>query len=193
MAGEIRERQGMLAASTNGQPTGDDVIDLNDDSLHIEGPEPRELDDSGVDPVHQDRWGTLENLIDGFVEAFNAHDLDGMMALFSHDVELPGLGGDAFGFPDTIGSVWNRRPNAILTRGLLEDEPVTVVWDVDDHGVWQRVALFCYDATDDRIGLVELIDDAGAAHDAETAEPEHEVVEGATWDEWYEGVDFADA
>lgn len=188
MTGEIRERQGMLAATTNGQPTGDDVIDLTDDSLHIEGSEPAELDDSSVDAVHQARWGVLENLIDAFVEAFNAHDLDGMTALFAGDVELPGLGGDAVGFSDTIGSVWDRRPNAILTRGLLSDEPVTVVWDVDEHGVWQRIALFCYEATDERIGLIELIDEPSAAHDAETAEPEHEAVEGATWDEWYEGA-----
>lgn len=192
MAGEIRQRQGMLAPSTNGHgpegPDGDDVLDLTDDSLHIEGYEPFELDDRGVDAVHQERWGTLENLIDAFVEAFNAHDLDGMEALFSGDVELPGLGGDAAGFPGTIESVWHRRPNAILTRGLLGEEPVTVVWDVDEGGTWQRVALFCYEAIDEQIGLIELIDDAAAAYDAETGEPEHEAVEGATWDEWYEGA-----
>ncbi len=170
-------------------PAGTEVLDLTDDTLHIEGSEPPPLDDSDVDPVHQDRYGDLENLIDAFVEAFNAHDVDGMVDLFTADVELPGLGGELSGFREAVDAIRGRRPHAILTRGLLDDEPVTVVWDVDAGGGWRRIALFGYDRAEDRIGLVEVIDDADLAAEAETVEPEHEVAEGALWAEWYEGAD----
>lgn len=191
MAGESRRGRGALEAGSNGQVSEAEVLDLTDEGLHIEGYETSPLDDGEVDTVHQDRYGALENLIDAYVDAFNAHDLDGMTTLFADDVELPGLGGDTAGFPETIGSVWQRRPNAILTRGLLGEEPVTVVWDVDGHGTWQRIALFCYDTAGDAIGLIELIDDASVAEDVETGRPERDLAEGATWDEWYEGAEPA--
>ena len=196
MGADIRQqresRRRAATAHTNGHEADSEVLDLTDDSLHIESADPPPLDDSDVDLDHQQRYGTLENLIDGFAEAFNAHDLDGMVGVMSDDVELPGLGTDAAGFREAMDSVWERRPNAILTRGLLVEEPVTVVWDVDEHGGWQRLALFGYDLVDDCIGLVELIDDGGLAAEVETMEPEPELAEGATWDEWYEGADSAD-
>lgn len=195
MSADIRQqretRRRAATAETNGHGPHE-VIDLTDDGLHIESADPPPLDDSDVDPVHQDRYGPLENLIDGFVDAFNAHDLDGMTGLLSDDVELPGLGGDGDGFREAMDAIWERRPNAILTRGLLVEEPVTVVWDVDEHGGWQRLAVLTYDLADDRIGLVELIDDGALAVDVDTVEPEPEVAEGAVWDEWYEGADTAD-
>ncbi|MDP8961386.1 MAG: hypothetical protein M3N32_07230 [Actinomycetota bacterium] len=161
------------------------------DGIHLEEPDAMPLEEQYVDLEHVARYGSLEDLIDGFIDAYNAHDFDVLFELLAEDSELPGLGNDRSGFSAAVGAFWDERPNAVLTRGLLEDRPVAVLWDMGDGDGWSRVALFAFDSADDdsEIGLVELIDDAAAIETAETGEPEHDVAEGVRWAEWYEGAD----
>lgn len=182
--------------------------DLDRDGLHVEelgaaGPVgevgdgaidelgPPRLDEQYVDVEHVARYGTLEELIDAFVDAYNAHDLDTLLELLSEDAELPGVGIDVEGFPVAVVSMWEERPNAVLTRGLLGEQPVTVLWDVAEAGAWARVALLTFELADEdgELGLVELLDDPTAIESAETDEPEPDLAEGARWEEWYEGED----
>lgn len=182
-------RAGNLGGEPPSVELGLDSIDR--DGIHLEEPYAIPLEEQHVDLEHVARYGGLEDLIDGFVDAYNAHDFDTLVELLAEDSELPGLGNDRSGFSSAVEGFWDERPNAVLTRGLLEDRPVAVLWDMSDGDGWSRVALFAFDNADDdsEIGLVELIDDAPAIEMAETDEPEHDVPEGVRWAEWYEGAD----
>ncbi len=164
---------------------------IDRDGIHVEEPDKLPLDEQYVDLEHVARYGSLEDLIDGFVEAYNAHDLEGVTDLLAPDAELPGLGHDLAGFPSAIERLWDERPNAVLTRGRLEERPVAVLWDVGEGGAWVRVALLDFDGSDDdgQLELVELIDDAVTVEQAQADAPEPDLVEGARWEEWYEGDD----
>lgn len=152
---------------------------------------PPRLEDQFVDVEHVARYGTLEQLVDGFVDAYNAHDLDTLLELLSEDVELPEMGIDIEGFPVAVTTMWEEHPNAVLTRGLLGEQPVTVLWDVAEAGAWTRVAVLTFELADDdgQLGLVELLEDATLVESAEADEPEPDLAEGARWEEWYEGED----
>jgi hypothetical protein len=149
------------------------------------------LEEQVVDGEHIARYGSLEELVDGFADAYNARDLDSLLELLAEDVELPGLGIDLEGFPVAVVAMWEERPNAVLTRGLLGEQPVTVLWDVGEAGTWSRVGLLTFELADDdgELGLVELLDDPSAVETAETDEPESDLPEGTRWEEWYEGED----
>lgn len=176
------------------------VLDLDAierEGLHIEDPDAGPVDDDlGSDLQHLARYGSLESVIDGFIEAYNAHDLDGVLEVLAEDCELPGLGGDPQGFSRACDDMWDQRPHALLTRGLVDDQPVAVLWDVctgmptrSANGRWERVGLFVFDRADrdDAIGLIEAIEDPAALEAAETDDPADDLVEGARWEEWYEG------
>lgn len=182
-------RAGELRGEPLGVELGFDRVDR--EGIHLEEPDAIRLEEQYVDVDHVARYGGLEDLIDGFIDAYNAHDFDSLFELLADEVELPGLGIDRSGFSAAVEGFWDERPNAVLTRGLLEDRPVAVLWDMGDGDVWCRVTLFAFDSADDEdeIGLVELIDDATAIEAAETDEPEPDVPEGVRWGEWYEGAD----
>ncbi len=164
--------------------------------LHVDVPDASTVED----PDALDPYGDLEALIDGFVECFNARDLDGAVQVLSEDVELPGLGDD-----DAAGALvrcWEARPNAVLTRGVLEDEPdtdgwwtqpVAVQWDLDGDGAWVRAGLFTFDRDDGAdggtIGLVEYVGDVAVLDDARAEPPDGELVAGGVWAQWEEGSD----
>lgn len=160
------------------------------ESCHIDVPE-AELDDG--DATDGDGDGSFDELVEAFVEAYNAHDLDVMIGLFAADVELPGIGNDADGFAAAISDVWDRRPLSILTRGELDGRPAAVFWDVNDEGQWdgpwRRLAFLTFEPSDDgeNLGLMELVDDGTQAEDVNTSPPEPELAEGSRWAEWYEG------
>ncbi len=184
MADEMRNRTGEAEVALT-----IDLQDIEGDGLHIE--EPGDGDEEpatdGLDGDHT--YDTLGSLIDGFAEAYNAHDLESVTELLAPDAELPGLGHDLAGFPSAIERLWDERPNAVLTRGRLEERPVAVLWDVGEGGAWMRVALLDFDGSDDdgQLELIELIDDAVTVEQAQADAPEPDLVEGARWEEWYEG------
>jgi hypothetical protein len=155
-------------------------------------------DGSHTDPTHTDRYGSLETLIDAFIEAFNAHDLERALELLAPDAELPGVGGDVAGFGGVVARCWEERPHAILTRGVLPDpeivwdgQPVAVLWDVGDQGGWARSALLTFDgADDDQLGVIEYVGDPSLIEQTEADDPEPDLPEGASWREWDEGAEL---
>ncbi|MGH3440763.1 MAG: nuclear transport factor 2 family protein [Nitriliruptorales bacterium] len=160
------------------------------EACHVDLPEV-EIDDEDATDGNGD--GSFDELVEAFVEAYNGHDLDAMIALFAEDVELPGIGTDADGFAAAISDVWERRSTSILTRGVLDDTPAAVFWDVNDEGQWdgpwRRLAFLTFEPSDDgeSVGLIELVDDGTQAEDVVTSHPEPELAEGSRWAEWYEG------
>ncbi|MBW3577806.1 MAG: hypothetical protein KY462_08735 [Actinobacteria bacterium] len=176
-----------------------DLDPVDRQALHLET-DPTRIDDSDSDREHLARYGRLEDLIDAFVEAYNAHDVDRVVELLSDDAELPGLGDDVAGFIRACGTLWDQRPHAILTRGLLDDEPVAVLWDIGERSepavasdIWTRMALLCFDRAgdgdEDTLGLIEGVDDPASLEAVDTDSPDPDLVEGARWREWDEGAD----
>ncbi len=176
-----------------------DLDPVDRQALHVET-DPTRIDDSDSDGEHLARYGRLEDLIDAFVEAYNAHDADRVVDLLSDDAELPGLGDDVAGFIRACDVLWDQRPHAILTRGLLDDEPVAVLWDIGERSepavasdIWTRIALLCFDGAgdgdEDTLGLIEAVDDPASVDAVDTDRPDPDLVEGARWREWEEGAD----
>lgn len=159
----------------------DDEIDVDAASL-----EPRVAD------------ADLESLRDEFVDAFNARDLEAVLALVRADVECSDRGvSDARGLGDELSAIWARSPGALLTRGFLDAEPCAVAWLPDEDGCWTRAALvrLGLDGTQtDRplIDAVALPDDPDSLERAEADDPDgEELDEGAAWSEWDAGEDPA--
>ena len=154
-----------------------DAVELDDDDDQQSEPF-----DGGV--------ADLETLRDEFVDAFNARDLDAVVALAHEEIECPDIHGDGVGaLSEELAAIWERSPGAILTRGFLEGEPCAVAWLPDEDGTWVRASLVCLDGTDGLISLVTLPDDADALDRAEAEDPAgEEPEEGADWTEWDSGA-----
>jgi hypothetical protein len=135
--------------------------------------------------------GTLEALRDEFVDAFNARDLDALLALVDRDVDLPDLDGDgARAFAEALEGIWERSPGALLTRAFLDEAPCAVAWLPDEDGCWSRAALVSLDHDDGLLSLVGLPDDADALDRAEAEDPSgDEIEEGSDWAEWDTGAE----
>ena len=131
----------------------------------------------------------LETLRDEFVDAFNARDLDSVLALAHPDVECPDIRGDgAAALAEELMAIWERSPGALLTRAFLDGEPCAVGWLPDEDGEWARAALVCMDGADGLISVVTLPDDADSLDRAEAEDPAGEPPEeGSDWREWDSG------
>lgn len=148
-----------------------------------------DMDDESTTSTLTDTAVDLEALRDEFVEAYNARDLDALLALARDDVECPDIHGDGIAaLADEIAAIWARSPLAILTRAFLDGEPCAVGWLPDD-GAWSRAALVCFSGEDGLLSLVSLPDDADALDRAEADDPVGEVQEeGSDWAEWESGT-----
>jgi hypothetical protein len=153
------------------------------DSVDLDGD-----DDQQSEPIDGGD-ADLETLRDEFVDAFNARDMDAMLALAAEDIECPDIHGDGTdALAEELSAIWERSPGALLTRGFLDGEPCAVAWLPDEDGAWARAALVCLDGTDGLISLVTLPDDADSLDRAEAEDPDgEEQQEGADWQEWDSG------
>jgi len=153
------------------------------------------LDD---EPGRPSSDAALAALATDFVEAFNARDLDAVLALVSADVECPDAGGPgAPAFADELTSIWERSPGALLTPAILDDEPCAVAWLPEEDGCWRRATLVrcaVHERDPSLLGVVALADDPDGLERAETEDPTgEELDEGTAWVEWTDGEDTAPA
>ncbi|MPZ71748.1 MAG: hypothetical protein GEU74_00725 [Nitriliruptorales bacterium] len=148
-----------------------------------------ELDDNRPPDPLSDADADLETLRDEFVDAFNARDLDALLALASEDVECPDIHGDGVAaLADEVGAIWERSPAAILTRGFLEGEPCAVGWLPDEEGCWSRAALVTFAGEQGLLSVVSVPDDVDALERADAEDPSgEEQDEGTDWSEWDSG------
>jgi hypothetical protein len=134
--------------------------------------------------------GDLGSLRDAFVEAFNSRDIDELLGLVRADVECPDAPGadGKEAFAEEVHAIWDRSPEAFLTRAFLDDTAVAVAWRPDEEGRWTRVALVCFDVTDGLLSLVTLPDDVDALERAVADDPtDAELEEWNDWAEWDRG------
>ena len=161
------------------------VIDVDDetkdlDALRLEDGEPPE------GPSDND----LEDLRDAFVDGFNNRDVDSILAVVRSDVECPDLSGvhGSQALAEELESIWERSPEAILTRGTVDGDQVAVAWRPDEVGRWTRVALVCFDTDGRLLSVVCLPDDTDLLERAEAEDPvEGDLDEWNDWSEWDRG------
>jgi hypothetical protein len=144
-------------------------------------------DPHATDPPDIDE--EVVEVLDAFVEAFNARDLDGVLDTLADDVEAPGLGGDRANLPAALEDLWEGCPNCVLVRGHLDDEPVGVLWEPNEAaGWWRTAALHVDDARDGRLGVIELTEDPTVLDTVVCEGPDGDAEEGTHWSEWDEGA-----
>lgn len=123
----------------------DDVISLEDDTT------PR-VDDRAEH--------VAESLRDAFVDAFNARDVDGALAVTAPDVECSESAEDgAAALSGFLVGVWERHPGVVLTAGELDGEACAVAWLPDEDGCWSRAALVTLAVADGLLDVIALPDD----------------------------------
>ena len=141
--------------------------------------------DAAIDPAG-------ENVVDEFVDYFNARDLDSLAELLAEDVtaDFLDLGGRE-GVIEGIADLSIRNPGLLLTRGELGEEPVVVAWTPGENHDYRRLGFFCFTFTDDADALVEHIEYDDSPSDSEAVlaeEPDPvDMPEGLDWQEWDSG------
>ncbi|MGH8930464.1 MAG: nuclear transport factor 2 family protein [Egibacteraceae bacterium] len=151
------------------------VVDADDDPSAVEDDRPTE-----PQPV---RDVDLESLRDEFVDAFNARNLDAVLAIVHEDVETPDTTRDgAANLAEELEAIWERSPGALLTRAFLDDRACAVAWRPDEDGCWCRAALVCFDADQGLLTVVAVPDDADALDRAEAEDPTG--IELEEWEDW---------
>lgn len=156
-----------------------------DEGLHVVD----DRDDDGAAPDEERDGATagqvdsdLESLRDEFVDAYNARDADAVRALVDDAVELPDTAGEG---PDdlvaALENLWDRWPEAVLTRGFCDDVPCAIGWR-PDGGAWTRAAIVTFDSNDGLLTVIEMPDDADALERATAEEPDGDEID-ESWDD----------
>ena len=186
---EVPQEDVTADAADDGLPPDTQVVDPDEYGVHVDDPEADLLDDDLDVGLRDDEEATL---LDAVAEAFNARDLEQLLAVLTSDAEVPGvLGYDRDNLPDAIEDLWQRRPTCCLTRGFHGEVHVGVLWEHDGTAWWRVAAVHVDDVHDgSTIGVLEFTDDA-ALLDELTADPPDpdELEEGARWSEWEDGDD----
>lgn len=188
----IDDRRGEAGAADLALEAGTLVLtdDLHDHGLHVDdgAGAPDDDDLELIDLVGPEVDGELADVIDAFSEAFNARDLDELVALVTDDCETPGLASGSDDFPAAIDDLWHRRPSCLLARGQLDDECLAVLFELEGAGRWWRVATvhFC-DVVDGQAGVIEFSDDPALLEEVDCQTPDLDLDEGALWQEWEDG------
>jgi hypothetical protein len=165
------------------------IAPLEDGLTVVNGDEDIALDDEVRIELLPTQDTDLEALRDEFVDAFNARDLDAVLAIVGDDVETPDLGGEGVAtLTDELTGIWSRWPGAMLTRAFLDAQPCAVAWLPGEDGCWCRAALVCLDADAGLLTVVSVPDDADALDRADADDPSgNELDEWDDWGQWDRG------
>jgi hypothetical protein len=150
--------------------------------------------DAAVDPLEDDVEAhdgpDAVDAVDELVAAFNARDLEDLLAVVASDGEAPGLlGYDRANLPEAVADLWDRRPTVQVTRGHLDGRVAGVLWEHDGSTWWRLAVVSVDDVRDGCVGVLEFVDDPILIEQVEAEPPDGELVEGSTWKEWEEGTD----
>lgn len=114
----------------------------------------------------------LDELAAAFVAAFDGHDVDGVLEVVADDVEMPDRDDEgAAALTDELVRLWNRLPDVVLTRGWDDGAACAVAWRPDEDQRWVRCGLVLFEASDDLLTCIRLIDDAQALDAVVADEP----------------------
>jgi len=167
------------------------VIDLDDESEIYDEDMVEEGEETST-WVDGDAEEDLESLRAAFVDAFNARNLDDLLAMVADDVEVPDIAGDDGRevLAREIEAIWSNAPALLLTRAFVDGEPCALAWLPDEGDFWARTALLCFEHEGDRITLVSMSEDADRLQRAAAEAPDiDELDEWSDWTEWETGAE----
>jgi hypothetical protein len=124
------------------------------------------------------------DLIDEFIEFFNARDLDGLAGMLAGDVEaelVHAAGTD--GVLNGLEGLFIREPLMLLTRGDADGDGLAVVWHPGESG-YQQVGFLAFEFTDEDddealLTRIEYFDEINA-DDLVVEEPDE--IEAEEWE-----------
>ncbi|MGH9168523.1 MAG: hypothetical protein ACRD02_11935 [Acidimicrobiia bacterium] len=134
-----------------------------------------------------------ENILEAFIDYFNARDLEGFQELFSNDVSSDFFGGSGVETVlEGMGDFFLRQPTVLATRGDLGEEAVVVTWmadgETDEYRMLGYLAFSFHRREEgdviEHITHVDQPDDSGELL-AEEPEPD-EIAEWEDWSAWDE-------
>jgi hypothetical protein len=178
------------AASPAAEPPDPGTFDPGTDGygFHLDD-DPDQAIDPLADAVEDHDGNGEADVLDELVAAFNGRDLDDLLALVANDGEAPGLlGYDRANLPEAVADLWNRRPTVLVTRGELDGAAAGVLWEHDGTDWWRLAVVSVDDVRDGCVGVLEFADDPDLVERVVTEAPDEELMEGARWQEWDEGV-----
>ena len=119
----------------------------------------------------------VDNVLDEFIDLFNARDFDALTELLAPEVEAPFL--DAGSAPDTaegLSDLVLRYPTMILTRGELGTDPVVGVWIFrqgdDAYGLAGYLTALMTDDEEPVIERLQLVDELDDTEDLVVETPD---------------------
>lgn len=165
-----------------------DTFELQD-GMHVEeAGSPIVLTDDDDDSPHV--TAEASEVLDEFAEAFNARDIDAMTDMCADDCEIPGLASDLDELPEAMADLWERRPTVTLTREVVDEQAVGVLWEREDTAGWAPLGTLHVDLMEDSfIGVLEFSDDVGLLDELSAEPPDGDLAQGYTWSEWDEGAE----
>jgi hypothetical protein len=158
-----------------------DPIDLRED-LDTE-----ESSDESDETLATIDYAVFDNVLDEFVDMFNARDLDGLGELLATDAEAGFLGeSSGTGVIEGVNDLFLRYPTLLATRGDLGPEPIVLVWifdqDLDRFDPLGYLTLDVSDAGEGQIRRVEYVDEVPDSEDLVVETPER--ADLPEWGDW---------
>lgn len=137
-----------------------------DDGLVEYGVSESELEDlhivTGEDDLPEDTTAHVavvaDDVMDALAEVFNARDLDGVVDLCTPDCEIPGLVSDLAEVGPALDDLWERRPSITMTRMVVDDVAVGVLWERVASDRWGALGTVHLDLADDQVQVMEFAD-----------------------------------
>lgn len=99
-----------------------------------------------------------DDVMDALCEVFNARDLDGILDLCAPDCEIPGLASDLQEVGAALDDLWMRRPTVTLTRMVVDDVAVGVLWERLSSDGWGTIGTVHLDESDEQVVVMEFSD-----------------------------------
>lgn len=99
-----------------------------------------------------------DDVMDALCEVFNARDLDGILDLCAPDCEIPGLASDLQEVGAALDDLWMRRPTVTMTRMVVDDVAVGVLWERLSSDGWGTIGTVHLDEADEQVVVMEFSD-----------------------------------
>lgn len=119
-----------------------------------------------------------DDVMDALCEVFNARDLDTLMELCAPDCEIPGLASDMAEVGPALDDLWMRRPTVTMTRMVVDEVAVGVLWERVSSDGWGTIGTVHLDIEDD---LVEVMEFSDAIDLIDRRNPEPPEVDDPIW------------
>lgn len=156
------------AADGHGEDYGVSPDELDD--FHVASRDSPLPDDD--EPAHV--YCEAEDVTDALAGGFNARDVDGVLDLCAAECDVPGLASDLDDVGGALDDLWLRRPSITMTRMVVDDHAVGVLWEQVAAQQWATIGTVHATVDDDRIVVMEFSDDLEMLDRRQPAPPDED-------------------